>query len=104
LQAESALLERARELLETAPRRALQHTELHRAQFRHPMLGLERDLLEMDALCRLGDIARATRLGNLLVANQPQGMYAARAHAILNRARAKEAKTAEKDPSDPSNH
>ncbi|MGC4065261.1 MAG: hypothetical protein QM784_11560 [Polyangiaceae bacterium] len=60
-------------------------------------------LLEMDALCRLGDVARATHIGDILIANQPQGMYAARARAILNRAHANESKATVKDPSAPSN-
>jgi hypothetical protein len=67
------------------------------------MLGLERDLLEIDAFCRLGNLPRAEALGAALFATQPQGMYANRARAILEQARAEESSTPVKDPASTSN-
>lgn len=83
LKEEASLLEAARSALVSAPNRALEQTTLHRLRFARPLLGLERDLVEIDAHCRLGHDARATELVNALLAEQPQGMYAKRARALL---------------------
>jgi hypothetical protein len=86
LQLEATLLEGARKALASDPALALAQTKQHRARFKRPMLAFERDLVEMDALCRLGNAARAQRLANALFAVQPEGPYADRARAILARA------------------
>lgn len=104
LQQEAELIEVARKALATDPRLALAHTARHRERFRKPFLGFERDLVEMDALCRLGDVARATLIGQALVAAQPQSMYAERARSILSRARGGKPSPSVKDEPSPGIH
>ncbi len=89
LQAEAALLEGARGALATDPALALQEIRRYRARFSRPLLGPERDLVEIGALCRLGQTERATALVRRLLAEQPQGIYANRARALLERGCAK---------------
>jgi hypothetical protein len=90
LQAEAALLEAARRALATDPAQALEQTTRHHATFADPLLALERNLVEMDAHCRLGQRAQAEALAAAFRAGAPQ-VYAQRTRALLAQRCGKEA-------------
>ena len=84
LAAEAALLERARAALASSPREALQRTEEHAAQFPAGKLGMERELVAIDALSRLGRRASARARAESLLARARGGLYEERLRQILD--------------------
>ncbi|HEY5959754.1 MAG TPA: hypothetical protein VIV60_24540 [Polyangiaceae bacterium] len=83
LELEAAMLETARRALATSPAEALAIVGEHRARFPRATLTSERDLIQLDALCRMQRRAEARQLGNLLRARG--GLYAERVDRLLEK-------------------
>jgi hypothetical protein len=80
---EAALIERARAALASRPSEALARTEEHAAQFPAGKLGMERELVAIDALSRLGRRAEARARAESLLARARGGLYEDRLHQLL---------------------
>jgi len=80
---ETALLETARGTLESDPARSLATLEAHAAEFPSGTLRLERELLAVDALRRLGRFTDARTRGEALLARSPGSIYEERVRSIL---------------------
>jgi hypothetical protein len=80
---EARLIEQARQALGVDPARALGLLEQHRSQFARGKLGMERELLMVDALRRAGRIAEARSRARALMAGSQQGIYATRLKQLL---------------------
>jgi hypothetical protein len=80
---EAALLERARVALGGNAADALAVTEAHAAQFPNGKLAMERELLAIEALRRLGRTAEARARGEALAARDRRGLYRERLQRIL---------------------
>jgi hypothetical protein len=80
---EAALLEKARSTLESDPALSLATLETHAAEFPSGTLRLERELLAVDALRRLGRFTDARTRGEALLARAPGSIYVERVRAIL---------------------
>lgn len=83
LRREAALLEEATALLNGNPNDALARLELHGREFPQGRLALERQMLTVDALRRIGRVVEARTLGNALVAQPGGSLYAARLRSLL---------------------
>lgn len=81
---EAAMLEPARAALAADPAGALALTEAYAARFPAGKLGMEREILAIDALVRLGRTAEARARGDALLARAQGGLYAARVKRILD--------------------
>lgn len=77
LAAEAQLLEEARRSLVRSPGTALALLRQHQARFPSGQLGAERLYLTVQALERSGDVAAASRQGELLLQKFPRSVYAA---------------------------
>ena len=82
---EVALLEQARTELTRSPRRTLAILRRYDAKFRHGQLELEREVIALDALRRLGRRAEVRRNAASLLARHPASPYRARIEEILQR-------------------
>ena len=83
LPAETALLEEARAVLDSDPAAALGQLDAHAAAFPHGVLRMERELLAVDALGRLGRLDEARARGNILLRDARGSIYEGRVRAIL---------------------
>jgi hypothetical protein len=81
---EALLLERARAALHASPAEALALTDAHAAKFPNARLAMERELLAIDALRRLGRAAEARRRGEALEARDRGGLYKERLRTLLD--------------------
>jgi hypothetical protein len=81
---EAALLERARASLGSRPAEALALTEAHAAQFPGGKLSMERELVAIDALRRLGRSPEARARGEALLARARGGLYEERIKELLD--------------------
>ena len=84
LQAESALLERARRMLNVDARQALAVLKEH-AALPDSQLATERELIEIEALRRLGRSQEARARAQRLLKGAPNGLYADRIRSILDK-------------------
>jgi len=80
---EAAMLEDARVVLERAPGEALSKLDAHAALFPAGKLALERELMAVDALRRLGRFAEARARGEDLLAHSRGSIYEERVRAML---------------------
>jgi hypothetical protein len=85
LAAEAAMLERARKVLDEDPAAALGQLDAHAMAFPNGALRLERELLAVDALGRLGRLDEAHVRGNILLREARGSLYEERVRAILDR-------------------
>lgn len=83
LSEELALLESARRSLVQHPEAALENLAEHRARFPLGVLASERDLMELDALRRIGREQDARSRARALLDRDPSGMHAERVRQIL---------------------
>jgi hypothetical protein len=81
---EAALLEKARSTLATSPADALALTQAHAAQFPAGKLGMERELLAIDALRRLGRTGEARTRAEALLSRAQGGLYEPRLRQLLD--------------------
>ncbi len=80
---EAALIERARVALGASPAEALARTEEHAARFPAGKLSMERELVAIDALGRLGRRPEARSRAEHLLARARGGLYEARLQKLL---------------------
>jgi hypothetical protein len=80
---EAAMLEQARSLLASRPSEALAKLEEHAATFPSGQLGLERELLAIDALRRLGRSSDARARAEALLVRARGGLYEERVRRML---------------------
>jgi hypothetical protein len=80
---ETRLLEHARAALATDPARALAITRQHAAGFPAGRLSVERSIIEIQALQRLGRRSEARARGRRMLEQSPRGLYADRVRRIL---------------------
>jgi len=85
LEREAALLERARASLATAPGRALALAEEHAASFPTGKLGIESELVAVDALRLLGRHHEARARGRALLGRAPGNIYEDRIRRLLEK-------------------
>jgi hypothetical protein len=81
---EAAMLEGARAVLEQAPGDALSKVEEHALAFPEGHLALEREMLAVDALRRLGRTDDARARGQALLVRYHGSLYEARVRAMLD--------------------
>ncbi len=82
---EPQLIEKARRALATDPRRALSLTQEHQRRFPAGALGVERDVIALEALARSGQTAEARRRALLFQAKYPKSIHLPRVRALLAR-------------------
>jgi hypothetical protein len=82
---EPQLIERARRALATDPRRALMLTQEHQRRFPAGALGVERDVIAIEALARSGQTAEARRRALLFISSYPRSIHLPRVRALLAR-------------------
>jgi hypothetical protein len=82
---EPQLIERARKALATDPRRALSLAQEHQRRFPAGALGVERDVIILEALARSGQTAEARRRAMAFEAKYPSSIHSPRVHALLSR-------------------
>jgi hypothetical protein len=82
---EPQLIERARKALSTDPRRALALTQEHQRRFPAGALGVERDVIALEALARSGQTAEARRRALVFEAKYPKSIHLPRVRALLAR-------------------
>ncbi len=82
---EPQLIEKARKALATEPRRALSLTQEHQRRFPAGALGVERDVIALEALGRLGQTAEAKRRALAFEAKYPKSIHLPRVRALLVR-------------------
>jgi hypothetical protein len=80
---ETQLLERAREVIGHDARQALVSLGAHRREFPHGALELERELMTVDALLRLGERQQAQVRATRLRAQAPGSIYEQRLTRLL---------------------
>jgi hypothetical protein len=84
LAGEAALLDRARTALGAGdPAAALAALDEHRRGFPRPMLGIEAQVLRIEALARQGNGAQAKSLGEAFLARNPDSPHAARVRSLI---------------------
>lgn len=81
---EAALLERARASLGANPAEALGLTEAHAAQFPGGKLSMEREIVAIDALRRLGRSGEARTRGGAVLSRARGGLYEERIQKLLD--------------------
>ncbi len=82
---EPQLIEKARRALAADPRRALLLTQEHQRRFPAGALGVERDVIALEALARSGQTAEARRRALLFEAKYPKSIHLPRVSALLAR-------------------
>ena len=82
---EPQLIERARKALATDPRRALLLAQEHQRRFPTGALGVERDVIMLEALARSGQTAEARRRAVAFEAKYPKSIHLPRVRALLSR-------------------
>jgi hypothetical protein len=82
---EPQLIERARKALATDPRRALLLAQEHQRRFPAGTLGVERDVIMLEALARSGQTAEARRRAVAFEAKYPSSIHLPRVRALLAR-------------------
>jgi hypothetical protein len=82
---EPQLIERARKALSAEPRRALSLTQEHQRRFPAGALGVERDVIAVEALARLGQTAEARRRALAFEARYPKSIHLPQVRALLAR-------------------
>jgi hypothetical protein len=82
---ETALLEKARRALGPAPASALELTREHAQRFAKPELRAERNLIEIEALYRVGRRDQARSLAERLLAGSADDLYAERVRRLLGK-------------------
>jgi hypothetical protein len=82
---EPQLIEKARRALATDPRRALLLTQEHQRRFPAGALGVERDVISLEALARSGQTVEARRRALLFEAKYPKSIHLPRVRALLAR-------------------
>jgi hypothetical protein len=85
LEREAALLESARASLGTAPARALELAERHASSFPGGKLAIERELVAVDALERLGRHSEARARGEALLRRASGNIYEDRIRRLLEK-------------------
>jgi hypothetical protein len=83
LSRETQLLERARQLMSSDARQALSSLDAHRREFPNGALELERELMAVDALLKLGQRDAALRRAAQLRARAPGSIYEQRLTRLL---------------------
>jgi hypothetical protein len=81
---EAAMLEQARAALNRNPGAALAIADRHAATFPDGSLGMERELLAVQALQRLGRVAEARSRGLRLLEQARGSIYEQRVNALLD--------------------
>jgi len=81
---EAALLERARAALGASPAEALALTETHASRFPAGKLGMEREIVAVDALRRLGRRDEARARGEALLTQAKGSLYESRVRQLLD--------------------
>jgi hypothetical protein len=82
---EPELIERARKALAVEPRRALALAQEHQRRFPNGTLGVEREVIVLDALARTGQTAEARRRALAFEKRYPKSIHAPRVRALLAR-------------------
>jgi len=82
---EPQLIERARRALAADPRRALLLAQEHQRRFPAGALGVERDVILLEALARTGQTAEARRRAEAFEAKYPKSIHLPRVRALLSR-------------------
>jgi hypothetical protein len=82
---EPQLIERARKALAADPRRALALTQEHQRRFPAGALGVERDVIALEALARSGQTAEAKRRATAFESKYPKSIHLPRVQALLLR-------------------
>jgi hypothetical protein len=82
---EPQLIERARKALAADPRRALALAQEHQRRFPAGALGVERDVIMLEALARTGQTAEARRRALAFEAKYPSSIHLPRVRALLAR-------------------
>jgi len=82
---EPQLIERARKALASDPRRALLLAQEHQRRFPAGALGVERDVIALEALARSVQTAEAKRRALAFEAKYPKSIHLPRVHALLAR-------------------
>jgi len=82
---EPQLIERARKALAAEPRRALALAQEHQRRFPAGALGVERDVIMLEALARSGQTAEARRRALAFEAKYPSSIHLPRVRALLAR-------------------
>ncbi len=80
---EARRLSEATRLLATNPSEALERLEAHRLAFPRGKLGLEREVIVMDALIRVGRVQEARARGDALLARAKGSFYEARVRRMM---------------------
>jgi hypothetical protein len=79
---EPQLIERARRALGTDPRRALQLAQEHQRRFPGGALGVEREVIVLDALARTGQTSAALQRARAFEARYPKSIHLPRVRAL----------------------
>jgi hypothetical protein len=87
LEREARMLEQARALLPTNPGAALATLSRHQSEFPRGVLAIERELLSVDALLRLGRRSEAEARARALRGSAPGSLYEARLNELLAKPR-----------------
>jgi len=87
LEREARMLETARALLPTDPGAALAMLTRHQNEFARGALAIERELLSVDALLRLGRRSEAEARARILRGSAPGSLYEARLNELLAKPR-----------------
>jgi hypothetical protein len=82
---EPQLIERARKALGSDPRRALLLTQEHQRRFPAGALGVERDVIALEALARSGQTAEARRRALRFEKRYPNSIHSPQVRALLAR-------------------
>jgi hypothetical protein len=82
---EPQLIEKARKALAADPRRALALAQEHQRRFPVGALGVEREVIALEALARLGQTAEAKRRALAFEAKYPRSIHLPRVRALLAR-------------------
>jgi hypothetical protein len=80
---EPQLIERARKALGTDPKRALSLTQEYQRRFPSGALAVEREVIALEALARLGQVAEARRRAVAFEARHPSSIHLPRVRSLL---------------------
>lgn len=80
---EPQLIERARKALSTDPKRALSLTQEYQRRFPSGALAVEREVIALEALARLGQVAEARRRAAAFEARHPSSIHLPRVRSLL---------------------
>jgi hypothetical protein len=82
---EPQLIERARKALGADPKRALALTQEYQRRFPSGALSVEREVIALEALARLGQVAEARRRALAFETAHPSSIHLPRVRALLTR-------------------